>query len=204
MARRDRWARWSAAAIALAALGAMLPPVMSGLARGEGLLATTWGLLRFFTILTNLAVGVIWARLALRGRGAVSPLVQGGAMLAIVLVGLVFNFVLSPMPQPSWWSALGDDLHRMWVPLAVPLWWLAFAPHRALGWSAPLLWALYPLVYSAYALARSAMEGVPVPYFFMDVGALGRPAALANMGAIALAFVLAGLVAVAADRRLPK
>ena len=196
-------ARLTAALIAIAALGAMAPPVMNGLARGEGLGELVWGLLRFFTILTNLLVGTVFARLAWRGRDAVSPVVQGGLMLAIVLVGLVYNFVLEPMPQRNWWSALGDDMHHFWVPLAVPLWWLAFAPHRVLRWRDPLLWALYPLAYSAYAITRSMIEGGAVPYFFMDVAALGWPRALFNMGAIALAFVLTGLVAVTVDRRLP-
>lgn len=200
----DRLARLSAAVIALAALGAMAPPILNGLARGEAAGEIVWGLLRFFTILTNLAVGAIFALLAWRGRTAVSPLVQGGAMLAIVLVGLVYNLVLEPMPQPNWWSALGDDMHHFWVPLAVPLWWLAFAPHRQLCWRDPLVWALYPLAYSAYAIARAAVEGTGVPYFFMDVATIGWSAALANMAAIALAFVLAGLLAVALDRKLPR
>lgn len=200
----DRLARLSAAVIALAALGAMAPPILNGLARGEAADEIVWNLLRFFTILTNLAVGVIFALLAWRGRAAVSPLVQGGAMLAIVLVGLVYNLVLEPVPQPNWWSALGDDMHHFWVPLALPLWWLAFAPHRALQWRDPLLWALYPLAYSAYAIVRAAVEGGGVPYFFMDVATIGWLAALANMAAIALAFVLAGLLAVALDRTLPR
>lgn len=202
-ARRDTAARSTAALIAVAALGAMVPPVTNGLARGEGLVEMIWILLRFFTILTNLAVGMVWAWLALRGREAVSPLVQGGAMLAIMLVGLVYNLVLEPMPQPNWWSALGDDVHHFWVPLAVPLWWLAFTPHRTLNWRAALIWALYPLAYCAYAVTRAAVEGIAVPYFFMDTAALGWPAALQNMAMIAVAFVAAGLIAVALDRRLP-
>ncbi len=202
-ASRDTAARWTAALIAVAALSAMVPPITNGLARGEGLVEMIWILLRFFTILTNLAVGIVWARLALRGREAVSPLVQGGVMLAIVLVGLVYNLVLEPMPQPNWWSALGDDMHHFWVPLAVPLWWLAFTPHRRLRWRAALIWALYPLAYCAYAISRAAIEGIAVPYFFMDTAALGWPTALQNMAMIAAAFVAAGLIAVAVDRRLP-
>lgn len=198
---RRQVARSLAALIALGALGAMAPPVINGLGRGEGLGEVVWNLLRFFTILTNLAAGLVFARLAWRGPRAVSPVVQGGVMLAIVLVGLVYNLVLEPVPQSNWWSALGDDLHHLWVPLAVPLWWLAFAPHGTLSWRDPLLWALYPLAYSAYAVARSQIEGTGVPYFFMDGAALGWPRALANMAAIAFAFILAGLVAVAIDRR---
>lgn len=203
-----RLARLSAGLIAFAALAAMLPPIVNALGRGEGLGEAVWGLLRFFTILTNLIVAAVFVQLAWRGRHAVLPLVQGGVMLAIALVGLVYNFVLSPMPQPNLWSALGDDMHHFWVPLAVPLWWLVFAPHRRLRWSAPLLWALYPLAYSGYVLLRAAGEapGTPLryPYPFMDAEALGWATALGNMAAIAAAFVLAGLLAVAIDRKLPR
>lgn len=198
----DRIARLAAGLIAVAAIAAMAPPIVNGIERGEGLGEVMWGLLRYFTILTNLAIGGAFVQLAWQGRHAVMPVVQGGLMLAIVLVGLVYNFVLPPMPQPDAISALGDQAHHVWVPLAVPLWWLAFAPHRALRWRDPLLWALYPMAYSAYALARAILEETGVPYFFMDVATLGWPTALGNMGAIALAFVLVGLVVVAIDRRL--
>lgn len=201
--RREVLARLTAALIALGALGAMVPPVVNGLARGDGLLEVVWGLLRFFTIITYLLVGGIWASVALKGRSAVSPLLLGGATLAIVLVGLVFNLLLDPVPQPNWWSALGDDLHHVWVPLAVPAWWLTFAPHCALRWSAPLIWTLYPLTYCGYAIVRAAVENKPVPYFFMDGATIGWSAAFANLAMIAAAFVVAGMIAIVADRRLP-
>lgn len=203
---RESWARLTAAIIAAATLLAMIPPVLGNLDKQGGLLGALWWLGRFFTILTNLAVGAVFARIAWRGSPSVSPLVQGGVMLAIVLVGLVFNLLLPGLQHATWADYLGDKVHHVIVPLAVPLWWLVFAPHGRLSWRSPFAWALYPLAYAAYVMTRAQFEpaGTPAryPYFFMDVDTFGWAAAIRNMAAIALGFVLVGWLAVWIDRRL--
>jgi hypothetical protein len=205
-ASRETWARLTAALIAAATLLAMIPPVLGNLDKQGGLLGALWWLGRFFTILTNLAIGAVFARIAWRGSLSVSPLVQGGVMLAIMLVGLVFNLLLPGLQHATWADFLGDKVHHVIVPLAVPLWWLVFAPHGRLGWRAPLAWVLYPLAYAAYVMTRAQFEpaGTPAryPYFFMDVDRFGWAAAIGNMAAIAMAFVLVGWLAVWIDRRL--
>lgn len=202
----DATARLTAALIALIALLAMIPPLANSAAEHGGLLTGMWRLARYFTILTNLLVGIAFARIALKGRGAVPPVLLGGVMLAIVLVGAVFNLLLGQLPYAAVWDMLTDKAHHAIVPLAVPLWWLAFAPKGALTWRAPLRWTLYPLAYSAYVLLRAWAEGAGepgrYPYFFLDVDRLGWLAAFANLGGLALGFVLAGLAVVWLDRRL--
>lgn len=204
----DRALRLSALAIGLGALVGMLPPLGKAMDGGEGLVAGLWGLLRFFTIWTNLLVALTFLAIAVRGRDAVAPFWLGGVVLAILLVGAVFNLLLGQIAQPSWWMRIGDSLHHHVAPLAVPLWWLVFARHGALGWRAPLWWALYPLGYSAYILIRAAIEpaGLPqrYPYFFLDVETLGWPLALLHMGGIAAGFVTAGYGLVALDRWLAR
>ncbi len=205
---RDGWARLIAALIAAAALLAMIPPLVGGIERHGGILAAAWALGRFFTILTNLAIGIAFAMIAWRGRNAVASAVQGGLMLAIVLVGLVFNLLLQPLGYASLIDELGDRVHHVIVPLAVPVWWLVFAPHGRLDWRAPLWWALYPLAYAGYIMTRAQFEPADTPqryaYFFMDPDKLGWAMALGNMAAIALGFVLAGWSAVWIDRRLAR
>jgi hypothetical protein len=204
--RADQTGRIVAGLIAALALLAMIPPLAGGIERHGGLLGAAWWLGRFFTILTNLGIGIGFGLIAWRGRDAVSPLVQGGLVLAIMLVGLVFNLLLPAVPQATIWSFLGDKVHHLIAPIAVPLWWLLFARHGQLRWTAPLWWALYPLVYAAYVLVRAEFEPAGTqaryPYFFMDVEKLGWLVAMRNMGAIAAAFVLVGWLAVLIDRRL--
>lgn len=186
----------------------MIPPLQNAIGRGEALGSAIWGLMRFFTILTNLLVAAVFGWIAMRGRGHISPLLLGAATLAIVLVGVVFNLVLGQMPQPTWWDRIGDSLHHHITPLAVPLWWLAFAQRGQLRWRAAWLWALYPLTYSVYILLRASQEPTGtrgrIPYFFMDWEKLGWSTAIINMAVIAAAFVIAGYGVVALDRWLAR
>lgn len=203
-------ARAFAALISAAALLAMIPPLLHGADQPGGLLLAVLGMLRWFTILTNLLVGLVFARIALKGVDAVSPLVLGGVMLAILLVGTVYNFVLTPIPHQTLWDAVGDSIHHQVTPIAVPLWWAIFGRHGRLGWRAPFLWALYPLAYSAVSIAIAqtlpADGSLPsrYPYFFMDIDRLGVAAVALNLSAIAAAFVIVGLLAVLADRLLAR
>lgn len=98
---KEQWARVSAAIIAGSVLWAMWPPLSGESGRGKGLFEAIWGLLRMFTITTNLLVGVIFARIAWRGTSSVSSLVVGGIMLGIVLVGVVFNLLLNMLPHQT-------------------------------------------------------------------------------------------------------
>ncbi len=198
--------RIAALMIALAALGGMIVPLQSAAGNHGSWLAGLWALLRFFTILTNALVAAVFLPIAVRGPSAIGPRLLGAVVLAIMLVGAVFNLLLGQPAGMTPAARFADDLHHIATPLAVPLWWLVFARHGQLDWRAPLLWALYPLAYSAYILTRAALTppaAEPViPYFFMDVGRLGWSAALANMAMISAAFVLAGLAFVWLDRAL--
>jgi hypothetical protein len=199
-------ARASAALLSAATLLAMIPPLANNSAEHGGLLAGAWALLRYFTIITNTLVGLVFAAIAWRGNSAVNPRWLGAAMLGIVLVGVVFNLLLGGLTHATVWDWLGDRIHHVVMPLLVPLWWLAFAPKGRFAWSDPLRWALFPLAYSAYIFLRVGLEtpgdGIAYPYFFMDADRLGYAAAMLNMAGIALGFVLTGLGVVWLDRRL--
>lgn len=205
---REGLARTTAGLIGAAVLLSLIPPMASAMHRGQGLLEAAWGLLRMFTITTNLLVGVLFVRLARHGSRSVGPVWQGGVMLAIVLVGVVFNLLLQPLPHQTLWDALGDHTHHVIAPVVVPLWWAAFTEHGRLRWSAPLVWTVYPLGYIAYTYLRAAFAppgtGLPgrFPYFFMDVDRFGVPTVALYLLTISAGFVAAGLLAVAVDRGL--
>jgi len=162
--------------------------------------ATLWVLARFFTVLTNLLVAVLMTLVAIRRR--VSPFLLGGAALAIVLVGGVYMLLLQGLVELSGGAILADTLLHKVSPVAMSLWWLLFAPRKALKWSAPLWWSAYPLAYFAYAVARAQLDG-RYPYPFMDVGKIGWAQTVVNAGGIAAVFVVVGLLLVWLDRWLP-
>ena len=162
--------------------------------------ATLWILARFFTVLTNVLLAVTMTMIAI-GR-KISPFILGGIPLATLLVGAVYATLLQGLLELSGGALAADILLHKVSPVAMALWWLFFAPKRALKWDAPVKWAAYPLAYFAYALARGHFDG-RYPYPFIDVGKLGWVQTLINAVAIAIAFVIAGLALVWIDSWRP-
>ena len=162
-------------------------------------LEALWILARFFTILTNLAVAVAMTMVAFGKR--VSPGVEGGLTLAILLVGVVYALLLQKLYHLTGAALFPDTLMHKVSPIAMAAYWLLFARHRPMRWNEPLWWSIYPLAYFAYALVRGAIEGI-YPYPFMDVGKIGAAQTAVNAAAIAAAFLVAGLGLVWLDRRL--
>lgn len=190
---------WIALALQLAVSVQMMT------ADGASLPAAIWRYLGYFTILTNLLVAVMHTRVALRrwpGGPAPDPSTITGVVLAIAIVGVVYEVLLSgrvPAMGPVWWTA--DRLLHYVVPAMTVLWWLLFVPGRALTFADPLRWLAYPVSYLVYALARGAVDGW-YPYFFIDVGAIGYARALANGAVLSLSMLVAGLAVVAAVRTM--
>jgi hypothetical protein len=162
--------------------------------------ATLWVLARFFTILTNLLLAVTMTAVAI-GR-KVSPFILGGMTLAILLVGVVYATLLAGLHELKGPALVADILLHKVSPLLMALWWLFLAPRARLRWSAPVQWALYPLVYFAYAIGRGQIDH-RYPYPFMDVAKLGWVQTAINAGGIAMGFILAGFILVWIDRWRP-
>ena len=162
-------------------------------------LEALWILARFFTILTNLAVAVAMTMVALGKR--VSPGIEGGLTLAILLVGVVYALLLQNLYHLTGAALFADVLMHRVAPVAMAAYWLLFARHGPMRWTEPFWWSIYPLAYFAYALVRGSIEGI-YPYPFMDVSKIGGWQTALNAAAIAAAFLVAGLGLVWLDRRL--
>lgn len=200
-----RHGRLFAALIATGSFIGLIPPLQLVLGEGVGLAEAVWHMLRPFTITTNLLIVLVFGTIAIRGVDRVPAVLIGAVMLAILLVGIIFNLVLGQIPQLNWWTLLGDSLHHHVAPVVVPLWWLVYAPHGRLRWHSPLVWAIYPLAYSAYSLVRAEFEPdspFRYPYFFMNVDTLGWSGVLVNVSIIAVAFTALGYLVLLIDRRL--
>jgi hypothetical protein len=165
-------------------------------ANQHDVVTTLWVLARFFTIITNLLVAMAMTSVAIDR--PVSSLILGGLTIAILLVGVVYATLLMGLHQFTGPALLADTLLHKVSPVAMALWWLLFAPRARLKRDAPLLWAIYPLAYFAYALARGHFDG-RYPYPFMDVGRIGWVQTALNAGGIAMAFIIAGFALVWID-----
>ncbi|MFN4129157.1 MAG: Pr6Pr family membrane protein [Paracoccaceae bacterium] len=165
--------------------------------RSGSVTATLWGMVRYFTVLTNLLVAAVMGLVAMRWR------VPGGValagVLAIVMTGLVYHTLLAGLSNPvglAWWADQG--LHTA-VPMLALAWWLAFAPMP--DWQALAGGLIWPLVYVVYATARGAVTGF-WPYPFLNAGVLGWGGVALNSAGMVVAFVAVGALLIAGKRRL--
>lgn len=174
-------------------------------ARGDGVLAGVWLYLGFYTILTNILVAVVLTFFAGgTSRSAPSrffqrPGVQTAAAMSIVIVSLVYNLMLRMLWQPTGWVLVSDALVHDAMPLLYLVFWWFAVPKGGLRWAQVLLWQSYPAGYFFYVLLRGAVDGW-YPYPFLDVNTLGYAQVLLDAIAVLAAFIVAGLLLVAAGR----
>jgi hypothetical protein len=161
-----------------------------------------WAMLRFFTIIANSFTMIVMAAVALNVRAAATPRVIGCVTLTMMLVGVVYATLLRGLEQFSGAADVANSLHHYVMPVLVMLFWLVFAP-RGLRWLDPARWALLPLAYLPYALARAAQDG-RYAYPFIDADRLGWTRVFLNAAGIALGFLLAGVALVWLDRVLSR
>nr|MDT0660483.1 Pr6Pr family membrane protein [Micromonospora sp. DSM 115978] len=171
---------------------------------------TVTGLLPYFTIQSNLAVGLLAgtaAWLAWRGRPEPPSAVKGAVTLYITITAVVFHLVLansaSPfaMPQPDrdLVATAGNQLLHTVVPLLALLDWALLDPRGRLRARHAVYWLAFPLGYLAFALVRGLFVD-SYPYPFIDAGRLGYGGVGLSTLFFALVFWLLGLVLVGVDR----
>lgn len=176
--------------------------------------ATVTGLLPYFTIQSNVAVGVFAGYAAWRAwqnRSEPPSALKGAMTLYITITGTVYHLVLanpaSPfaMVQPhrgpgEWWG--NQFLHTV-VPLLAIADWALFDRRGRLRPRYAAWWLAFPLAYLGFALVRGLIVH-RYPYPFIDAGALGYPGVGLSSLFFAVAFWLLGLVFVGIDHGLAR
>jgi hypothetical protein len=119
--------------------------------------------------------------------------------LAVVLTGGVYHLMLTEFWNPTGIGLVADwGLHTI-LPVAVALWWLWHAPKAALVWADLPAFALWPSVYTAYALGLATVDGI-YPYPFMDPTTSGPLPVATTLGMLLGAVLLGGLVMIGIGR----
>ena len=132
------------------------------------LIQSLWVMVRYFTVITNFIVALVFTGIALRDRRFESAPVVSGVTLAILLVGVVYGLLLRGLVELSGGAAVADGLLHKMTPILGLGYWVLFVPKGQLRPTHPLVWTLLPLAYFPYALIRGAMEGL-YAYPFMDL-----------------------------------
>ena len=166
--------------------------VRSGKSIGGGLVV----FLGYFTVLTNILVGVslalpLLARRSAAGRFFSRAGVLAGIAVNIAFVGLSYHFLLRKTWNPEGLQWIADMALHYAIPALYVLYWGLLSPKGALRWTHPLWWSAYPAGYLAYALVRGEITG-SYPYPFIDVAAIGVGRTLRNAFGLLAAFDLLG------------
>jgi hypothetical protein len=169
-------------------------------AENSSTLLTLWIIFAFFTITTNLLVAVVFTAITINRSALRSNGIVAGTMLSILLVGVIYTLLLHGLRELSGGSNVANILLHMVTPILVPLFWILFTPKGGLTRRHPLLWAIYPLAYLAYALIRGSATG-NYAYPFINVRKLGWIQTTINAICIAAAYMLCGYAIVWIDHR---
>ncbi len=161
--------------------------------------AAIWRFLGFFTILANIAVGIVATAMIFKNVHAVIRL---STISAITFVGVVYSVALRATWQPTGWQAVADHMLHDATPILFIVAWL-LSEHGTLHWR-DATWAMVaPLVYCVYALVRGAGNGWYAYWFFdpskPDVSRMG-----ASIVALSVSFIILALAFIEVDRRLAR
>jgi hypothetical protein len=149
----------------------------------------------YFTIQSNLLVGITTALLAIR-LDRTSTVFRGfrlSGLIAITVTFAIYHLILAGDAQFTGAAAVADTILHTIVPLLAILGWLAFGPRSAVTWRIVLVSLVFPLWWIALALVRGPLVDF-YAYPFIDVRVLGYPRVFVNLALVAVLFV--GLAAV--------
>lgn len=166
-----------------------------------GLAAVLWRSSGYFTILTNSLTAGTFLTIAASGRrmsfGWMSMLT-----LSMIMVALVYHILLAHLFNPHglrWWV---DQAFHTILPASVLWFWLMEVTRSDPRGGRPLVWAIWPACYGAYALLRGAVTGW-YPYPFLNVGTIDWSDVALNLAGITLAFVALAYVMNYLGQRMP-
>ena len=168
--------------------------------RVESLTETTIRFFSYFTILTSCMVAlyfsVLWYKkpLSLFTRFE-KPGFLTATTLYIATVGIVYQFLLRDLWEPTGMQRMVDELLHSVIPVYVFVFWILFEKKKEISWRTIPSWLLYPLIYLIFILFRGHLSGF-YPYPFVDVNELGFEKVLTFSGLLFMAFVLGAVVLV--------
>jgi hypothetical protein len=173
----QKWARlWFGATALLVAIGiAIQIPVSYNSTGGvfEGT-ASAFNVLSYFTIQSNLIVGVTCLLLALRldWSSTVFKVFRLIGVVGITITGIVFHVALSGLLDLDTWAQAANQIEHTAVPIVTVIGWLLFGPRRLTSPGIVRWSLLFPLLYIAFSAIRGPLVDF-YPYPFADVEALG-------------------------------
>ena len=155
----------------------------------------------FFTIQSNIIVGVTCLLLALRleRSSELFRMFRLSGVVAIFITGLVYHTLLAGLVDVHGWAAVCNQMLHTAVPLLGVLGWLLFGPRGLISWRTVALAFVFPLGWLAFTMIRGAAIHW-YPYPFIDVDDLGYARVAVNAVVVAALFFALAAAAYGFDR----
>lgn len=202
-----KWSRIWFGATSICVAAGVLISVLTAAHNSHGHFQTPaqrgWNTFAFFTVQSNLIVGVTTLLLALnKGISSfVFAVARLSGLVAITVTGLVYHIALARILDLQGWDQLGNQLVHTVVPLLTVAGWLLFGPRGRTSASIAKWSLVFPLAWLAFTLIRGSIIHW-YPYPFIDVTKLGYGGAILNCLWVALLFLGLAGGATMADRAL--
>ncbi len=131
----------------------------------------------FFTILTNLLVGVFFISQLLPKENKLhlffaSHKTALATTIYIFMVGLLFNILLRKIYHPSGIEGINNNLLHVFIPLLVQIYWILFIQKKHIQYFDIAYWLVYPILYFTYLLFKGHFTHF-YQYPFFNVDELG-------------------------------
>jgi hypothetical protein len=203
-----RWAFGATAAVVLLGLVIQTQAVVSAdEAFFDGTAARVFNMFCFFTVQSNVIVGITGALLAWRldlgDHSTAFRVFRLVGVIDIAITGLVYNVALADLTELDGKAAVADQLVHVVVPILAVAGWAMFGPRGWIGGRDIALAALVPLAWLVFTLIRGPIVDW-YPYPFLDVRDHGYPRVFANCVVVGLLFLALAAGARALDRALDR
>lgn len=200
-------ATWIGFVFGVAALVLQLSLAVSlRLANGDTIVGALIFYFSFFTIITNLALVLIyaselWPRNTLRWFH--EPVTRGMMTAVIALVCIFYHLILAETWSPEGWALVADTALHYATPIFYVLWWVLFTRHGPLNLTDIPIMLVPPTIYLIYALLRGALVG-EYPYAILEADRIGYGAVALNVAMVLVALVVLCGIVVGLDRLLAR
>jgi hypothetical protein len=205
-----RWARsWFALTAACVLAGIVIQLVVSATNEsffGGSAINRALNVFAFFTIQSNVMVGVVCLLLAVRTdrHSNAFAVFRLTSLVAITVTFLVFHVALSGLLDLDTWAQTANQLQHTVVPVLAVVGWISFGP-RGLISARTIRWSVaFPLLWMVFTAVRGPLSSDWYPYPFADVHALGYLRVAINALWIAVLFIAIAAGAWFLDGKLPE
>lgn len=129
---------------------------------------------------------------------------KSGVLLSILLTGLVYHFMLAPLATADQYYNVQNFIVHYIMPGLMVLDWLLLDKRATLQWFAPIIWTVFPLLYSMFAIFNGLVIKLPIPnnpdspfpYFFLNISKYGISGVFANSIGLFIGYILLGYIVI--------